>query len=202
VAGSTGSGGVSRGAGTSATSGGRSSGSGGGRRGGRGSRAAPEGFAATLCGFWLGNQCFAIAAAIVGEVVPVEALTPVPLAPAAVRGLFNLRGTPVAAVDLGAALGLTDVPAVEEPRPGQPLTGLVIRSGDLVVGALIRRMELVVPAGRGHYRPRGESAEESALVSGFLEIAERGALVMTVLSSEGLVDRLSALRLRPGGEEE
>jgi chemotaxis signal transduction protein len=200
VAGSTGNGSVPRGAATSGTSGGR--GSGGGRRGGRGSQAAPEGFAATLCGFWLGNQCFAIAAAIVGEVVPVEALTPVPLAPLAVRGLFNLRGTPVAAVDLGAALGLSDLPAVEEPRPGQPLTALVIRSGDLVVGALIRRMELVVPAGRGHYRPRGESAEESALVSGFLEIAERGALVMTVLGSEGLVERLSALRLRQGEGEE
>jgi purine-binding chemotaxis protein CheW len=166
------------------------------RSSGRGGGPVVHGFATTLCGFWLGNQCFAIAAAIVGEVVPVEALTPVPLAPAAVRGLFNLRGTPVAAVDLGVALGLSDVPPVEEPRPGQPLTALVIRSGDLLVGALIRRMEMVIPAGRGHYRPRGESSEESALVAGFLEIEDRGALVMTVLGSEELVDRLSALRLR------
>ena len=42
---------------------------------------------------------------IVGEVVPVEALTPVPLAPPAILGLFNLRGTPVALVDLGGRSG-------------------------------------------------------------------------------------------------
>jgi purine-binding chemotaxis protein CheW len=169
---------------------------------GRRAGPAPEGFATTLCGFWLGNQCFAIAAAIVGEVVPVEALTPVPLAPAAVRGLFNLRGTPVAAVDLGQALALTDLPPADEPRPGQPLTALVIRSGDLLVGAIIRRMEMVVPAGRGRFRPRGESGEESPLVAGFLEIAERGAMVMTVLASEELLDRLAALRLRQADDDE
>jgi purine-binding chemotaxis protein CheW len=185
--------------------GGRSSGASGGRRGlrstGRGAGPAPEGFGATLCGFWLGEQSFAIAAAIVGEVVPVEALTPVPLAPAAVRGLFNLRGTPVAAVDLGTALGLGDLPLAEEPRPGHPLTALVIRSGDLLVGALIRRMEMVIPAGRGRFRPRGESGEENPMVAGFLEIAERGALVMTVLGSEELVERLAALRLRQSEDE-
>jgi purine-binding chemotaxis protein CheW len=163
---------------------------------GRGASRAPEGFGATLCGFWLGNQCFAIPASVVGEVVPVEALTPVPLAPAAVRGLFNLRGTPVAAVDLGAALSLADLPPVEAPRPGHPLTALVIRSDDLVLGAIIRRMEMVIPAGRGRFRPRGDSGEESPLVAGFLEIAERGALVMTVLGAEELLDRLGQLRLR------
>jgi purine-binding chemotaxis protein CheW len=170
---------------------------------GRGAAPAAEGFASTLCAFWLGNQCFALAASVVGEVVPVDALTPVPLAPAAVRGLFNLRGTPVAAVDLSTALALPDLPAADEPRPGQPVTALVVRSGELVVGALIRRMEMVVPAGRGRFRPRGDSGEESPLVAGFLEIAERGSLVLTVLASEELLDRLAALRLRAGeGDEE
>jgi purine-binding chemotaxis protein CheW len=160
-----------------------------------------EGYASTLCGFWLGNQCFAVSAAIVGEVVTCDALTPVPLAPAAIRGLFNLRGTPVAVIDLGVALALADVPPAEEPRPDRPLTALVLRSGELLVAVIIRRMEMVVPAGRGRFRPRGEGGEENPLVAGFLEIAERAALVMTVLGSEELMAKLSELRFRRGDDE-
>ncbi len=171
-----------------------------GRRSGRSAGRAAEGFTTTLCAFWLGEQCFAVAAAVVGEVVAVETLTPVPLSAQAVRGLFNLRGTPVAALDLGLALALPDVPTVEDPRPGHPLTALVIRSGDLVAGALIRRMEVVIPAGRGRFRPRGDSPEESELVAGFLEIADH--LVITVLAADVLIERLTALRLRRGEDAE
>jgi chemotaxis signal transduction protein len=168
---------------------------------GRGGSRAPEerGFSATLCGFWLGQQCFAIAADMVGEVVPIDAVTPVPLAPPAVLGLFNLRGTPVALVDLVRALALTGTGEVEPLRPGQTRTGLVLRSTELhdfLLGALINRMEMVIPAGRGRFRPRSESNEESPLVEGFLEISDRGSLVMTVLSSPEIVARLSELRFR------
>src|SRR6185295_6776910 len=78
-----------------------------------------RGFQATLCAFWLGQQCFAISADIVSEVVSVESFTPVPLAPAAVVGLFNLRGTPVALVDLVRALTLAGTGDAEPLRPGQ-----------------------------------------------------------------------------------
>jgi purine-binding chemotaxis protein CheW len=177
----------------------RGSGSTGGRRWLRSAaRSGPvaEGFSSTLCGFWLGHQCFAVPASVVGEVVTFESMTPVPLAPPAVRGLFNLRGTPVAVIDLAVALGLADVPPAEEPRPGHPLTTLVLRAGELLVGVIIRRMEMVVPAGRGRFRPRGESGEENPLVAGFLEIPERAALVMTVLGASELLDKLSELRFR------
>jgi chemotaxis signal transduction protein len=183
--------------------GGASTGPGGSRRSGsgRGAPRAPEerGHAATLCGFWLGQQCFGIAAGIVGQVVSVESVTPVPLAPPAVLGLFNLRGTPVALVDLVRALGLTGTGQAEPLRTGQQRTALVLRPGeasDFLVGALINRMEMVIPAGRGRFRPRSESTEESPLVEGFLEMSERGSLVMTVLSSAEVVARLSELRFR------
>jgi chemotaxis signal transduction protein len=188
--------------------GGASIGPGGSRRSssGRGGSRAPEerGFAATLCGFWLGQQCFAISADIVGEVVSVELVTPVPLAPPAVLGLFNLRGTPVALVDLVPALDLTGTGEAEPLRPGQQRTSLVLRPGessDFLLGALISRMEMVIPAGRGRFRPRSESTEENPLVEGFLEISERGSLVLTVLNSAEIVARLSELRLRRVDDE-
>jgi chemotaxis signal transduction protein len=196
----------STGSGGDASLGGGASGSrrsgGSGRPGGR----APEerGFQSTLCAFWLGEQCFAISADIVAEVVPVESVTPVPLAPAAVLGLFNLRGTPVALVDLVRALDLTGTGEVEALRPGQVRTALVLRpenAGDFLLGALIGRMEMVVPAGRGRFRTRSESNEESPLVDGFLEVSDRGALVLTVLGSAQIVARLSELRFRRIEEE-
>jgi purine-binding chemotaxis protein CheW len=174
---------------------------------GRGGPRPPEerGFASTLCGFWLGQQCFAIAADLVGEVVWVEAVTPVPLAPPAILGLFNLRGTPVALVDLVRALALTGTGEAEPTRPGQARTALVLRPGeanDFLLGALIGRMEMVVPGGRGRFRPRSESNEESPLVEGFLEISDRGSLVMTVLSTPEIVARLTELRFRRPDEED
>jgi chemotaxis signal transduction protein len=169
------------------------------RRGSSGGRAPEQrGLPHTVCGFWLGQHCFAVAADIVGEVVPVEAYTPVPLAPPAILGLFNLRGTPVALADTPRALGLA---VGEVPAPaGATRIALVLRARDLVVGALIGRMEMVVPAGRGHFRPRSDSHEESPLVEGFLEIGQ--SLVMTVLSSAEIVARLAALRPRRTGDEQ
>jgi purine-binding chemotaxis protein CheW len=173
------------------------------RRSGAGARAPEQrGLPYTVCGFWLGQQCFAVAADIVGEVVPVDAYTPVPLAPAAILGLFNLRGTPVALADTPRALGLAPAEGGEPPAApaGVARVALVLRARDLVVGALIGRMEMVVPAGRGRFRPRSESHEESPLVEGFLEIDERG-LVMTVLSSAEVVARLAELRSRRADDE-
>jgi purine-binding chemotaxis protein CheW len=171
-----------------------------GRRGGGGGAAA-EGFPETLCGFWLGDQCFAVPASIVGQVVACEAWTPVPMAPPAIRGLFNLRGTPVAVLDLPAALGLPGLSPPEEPQPGRPLTVLVLRAGELIVGVVIRRMEMVLPAGRGRFRPRRDSGEENPLVAGFVELQERGALVITVLGAEELLAKLDELRFRREDDE-
>ena len=139
-----------------------------------------------------------------GEVVSVEAVTPVPLAPPAILGLFNLRGTPVALVDLVRALALPGTGDASRCRPGRPARRWCCARArrDFLLGALIGRMEMVVPAGRGRFRTRSESNEESPLVEGFLEISDRGSLVMTVLSSPEIVARLAELRFRRADDEE
>lgn len=56
--------------------------------------------------FRLGDDRFALDTAAVEAVLPLVAVTPVPLAPRGVAGLFDHRGTPVPAIDLGLfALG-------------------------------------------------------------------------------------------------
>jgi chemotaxis-related protein WspB len=52
--------------------------------------------------FQLGNNRYALEASRVVEVLPLLALQQLPQAPKAVAGIFNYRGRPVAAVDLGA----------------------------------------------------------------------------------------------------
>jgi purine-binding chemotaxis protein CheW len=81
--------------------------------------------------FALGVDSYAVGIPSVREILEVSHLTPLPLMPAFVRGVMNLRGAVVPVIDLGARLGLApavlgrrtcvvmvDVPrANAEPRP-------------------------------------------------------------------------------------
>jgi purine-binding chemotaxis protein CheW len=59
-----------------------------------------------VCVFDLAEQAFAVDASAVREVVRVDAMKRVPRAHACIRGLFNLRGQIVPAIDLRRRLGL------------------------------------------------------------------------------------------------
>ena len=59
-----------------------------------------------VCTFLVGGLLLGLPLADVAEVVSGQEVTPVPLAPAAVVGLFNLRGRIVTVVDARARLGL------------------------------------------------------------------------------------------------
>lgn len=145
----------------------------------------------TLCTFWLGRRCFGLDVVCVGEVVPVDGgVTRVPLARPAVRGLMNLRGTPMPVVDLADVLGLGAAPGVERP-PAR--AAIIIRDADLTAAALIDRIEAVVPAGRGAFTGR-QGADEHPAVAGFLDTRAAGGRVITVLEHRVLLERLNALR--------
>jgi len=73
------------------------------------------------CTFWVDELYLGIDALTVQEVLRNPGLTPVPLAPPAVRGLINLRGQIVTAIDLGARLGRT---------PTERRMNVVVRTGD------------------------------------------------------------------------
>ena len=165
--------------------------SGGARRSGG---AAVQRLQHSLCAFWLGEQCYGLETALVGEVMTVDAIAPVPMAPAPVRGLFNLRGTPVALVDLSRVLELPDAAPIEDPRPGRPLVAMVVRTEALLVGLLIRRMEMVITRGRGVFSPPEPSAAEHPVVAGFLEVSDHGGLTVTVLDPTALLERLDRLK--------
>lgn len=83
------------------------------------------------------GERFGIPVACVHTVFRIEGLTPVPLAPAAIAGLVNLRGRIVTAVSLRARLGLPqsalhEVLAIGIEHRGEALALVVDEAGDVV----------------------------------------------------------------------
>ncbi len=139
-----------------------------------------------LCAFWLAGRCFGLAVRWVGEVVALEAMTRVPNARPAIRGLFNLRGEPVVVLDLSEILDLGD----RDQASGK--IGLVLRMGGLTAAVQVERVESIIPSGRGELALRGDG--EHRAVIGLLDDRASGGRIVTVLDSELLLDRLQALR--------
>lgn len=84
-----------------------------------------------LCTFHVGDLFLGIDVRQVQEVLRHQKMTRVPLAPGAVRGLINLRGQIVTAIDLRARLGLP------QRADGPPPLNVVVRGEDGVVTLLV-----------------------------------------------------------------
>jgi purine-binding chemotaxis protein CheW len=117
----------------------------------------------------------------VQEVTAVGELTPVPLAPAVVSGLLNLRGQIVTAIDLRRSLQLADRPASQTPitlilRADGGSVGLLVDSvGDVLD---VQQDDFEEPPGtlRGHLRD---------LITGAYKL-DRGLLL--VLNTERVME--------------
>ena len=84
-----------------------------------------------LCTFFLDDLYFGIEVSKVQEVILYQEMTRVPLAPPVVRGLINLRGHIVTAIDMRRRLDLPALPADKRPM------NVVIRTSDGPVSLLV-----------------------------------------------------------------
>lgn len=91
-----------------------------------------------LATFVLGGARYGVDVLLVQEALRFQERTPVPLAPAGVAGLVNLRGEVVLSVDLRHRLGLAPLAQDDEPMMvvvqvhGEPISLLVDDVGDVV----------------------------------------------------------------------
>jgi purine-binding chemotaxis protein CheW len=91
-----------------------------------------------LCTFFLQGLFFGVEVERVQEVIRYQEMTRVPLAPAVIAGLINLRGQIVTAIDLRQQLGLSARTSEELPmnvvirRDDGPISLLVDEIGDVV----------------------------------------------------------------------
>ena len=93
-----------------------------------------------FCTFYVEGLCFGIGVREVQEVIRYQEMTRVPLAASVVRGLINLRGQIVTAIDLRRRLGVPDRGDDGESLP----MNLVVRTDDGVVSLLVDEIGEVV----------------------------------------------------------
>ena len=84
-----------------------------------------------LCTFFLDNLYFGVDVQKVQEVIRYQKMTHVPLAPPVVRGLINLLGQIVKAIDMRRRLDMPELPADQLPM------NVVIRTDDGPVSLLV-----------------------------------------------------------------
>lgn len=97
--------------------------------------------AAQYCTFRLDGHLFCVPVETVQEVLRHQSMTVVPLAPAEVSGLLNLRGQIVVTVDLRVRLGLARRPA------DAPSVNVVVRTHEGTVSLLVDQIgDVLEPA--------------------------------------------------------
>jgi purine-binding chemotaxis protein CheW len=127
-----------------------------------------------FCTFSVDGLLFGVEISRVQEVIRYQQMTPVPLAPAVVRGLINLRGQIVTAIDLRRALGLSERPAGHLPM------NVVVRTDDGVVSLLADEIGDVLHLDAELYEPPPEtlSSEARQLITGVFKLKERLLLLL------------------------
>lgn len=141
------------------------------------------------CTFWVADRFFGVPVDQVQEVLRHQPMTPVPRAPEAVRGLINLRGQIVTAVDLRVRLGLP-------PRDTEPMNVIVRSRGEVVsllvddIGDVIDTTGVpAVPA------PSNIPADVRQVVLGVRPLPDE---ILLVLDADCAVDVAPAIH-HPGG---
>ncbi len=127
-----------------------------------------------FCSFRLAHLTFGVEVDRVQEVMRSQALTPVPLAHEVVRGLINLRGQIVTALDLRRRLDLPDREAGEEPM------NIVVRSSGGELSLLVDAIGDVVDVDETTFEGPPETLDGVAreLITGTYKLDDRLLLVL------------------------
>ncbi len=127
-----------------------------------------------FCTFFLKDEFLGVPVQQVQEVIRYQEMTRVPLVPEIIRGLINLRGQIVMAVDLRRRFAMADRPANELPM------NVVVRTDDGPVSFLVDEIGDVLEVDEESFEPTPETlrGRARALVRGVYKLPERLMLVL------------------------
>ena len=127
-----------------------------------------------FCTFFLDNLFFGVEVLKVQEVIRYQEMTRVPLAPPVLRGLINLRGQIVTAIDLRQQLGLA-----ARAKDKLPMN-VVVRTDDGVVSLLVDEIGDVLEVEEAAFERPPETIQGVArqLVRGVYKLKERLLLIL------------------------
>lgn len=127
-----------------------------------------------FCTFYLDKLLFGVEVSKVQEVIRYQEMTPVPLAPAVVSGLINLRGQIVTALDLRRRLEFADRAADKLPM------NVVVRTGEEAVSLLVDEIGDVLEVEERTFEAPPETLQGEArkLIRGAYKLQERLLLML------------------------
>lgn len=131
--------------------------------------------------FHLDRLYLGVDVARVQEVIRYQEMTRVPMAPPAVRGLINLRGQIVTAIDLRQRLGLGASPPDARPM------NVVVRDGGGAVSLLVDDIDEVLEPPEDAWEAPPESLPDAVrdLIRGVYKLPNR---ILLVLDAERAAD--------------
>lgn len=127
-----------------------------------------------FCTFYLSDLFFGVEVENVQEVFRYQDMTRVPLAPTAVRGLINLRGQIITAIDLRSRLGMEDWSEDKLPM------NVVVRTEEGVVSLLVDAIADVLEVPEEEFEPPPDTIDEITreLVRGIYKLQDKLLLVL------------------------
>lgn len=125
--------------------------------------------------FFMKDLYFGIEVQKVQEVLRAQEMTRVPLAPGVLRGLINLRGQIVAAIDMRERLALPPRSAEQEPM------NMIVRAEDGAVSLLVDEIGDVIHVSAESHEavPETMAANLKLLVDGVYKLEGRLLLVLS-----------------------
>jgi purine-binding chemotaxis protein CheW len=132
-----------------------------------------------FCTFLLDGHVFGVKVEQVREVILYQEMTRVPLLPCVVRGLINLRGQIITAVDLRRRLGMSDLPKGELPM------NVVVRTEDGAISLLVDEIGDVIEVQDDTFEAPPETLQGPTreVVCGVHKLPDRLLLVLDIESA-------------------
>jgi purine-binding chemotaxis protein CheW len=127
-----------------------------------------------LATFWVDDLFFGIDVMKVQEIIRYQEMTPVPLASPTVRGLVNLRGQIITAIDMRRRLKLPDFPEGKLPM------NVIIRSAEGVVSLLVDKIGDVIEYDNSKFEttPCTLPAAQKELINGVCKLPRQLLLIL------------------------
>jgi purine-binding chemotaxis protein CheW len=124
--------------------------------------------------FQVGDLNFGVDVEQVQEVLRYQPMTPIPLAPPEVKGLVNLRGQIITAIDVRSLLGMS------ASTSGKKSMNVVIRAEGEVVSLLVDSIGDVMETDDSDFEdtPATISGDIKAIVQGVFKLKDRLLLVL------------------------
>lgn len=127
-----------------------------------------------FCTFYVAGHYFGLDVLKVQEIIRSQEMTRVPLAPPMIRGLINLRGQIVTAIDLRRRLEFADRPPDQEP------INVIVQTHDGAVSLLVDEIGDVVEVSESLFErpPETLRGHSRMLIVGAYKLPDRLLLVL------------------------